>query len=422
MGNVVIKGQKADLTKVNPGIMGLTVGIGWESPAAVEVDTSAFLLGTNGKVAKDEDLIFYNNPLTPFIEYKGIETGTDKKQFKLSLPRIPNHIEKIAFSLTIYDSETRKQSFGQVQNAFIRFINDATGQEILRYDLGNSFSVETAIVVGELYKYNGEWKFNAVGAGFAGGLQALCGNFGIEVSNEPVQSEVAATTEAPPRPQPTPIPAPTPPPAPAAAPINLNLTKIELKKKGDSINLKKSAGGLGEILINLNWNQKQSKPGGFFSRGSKTVDLDLACLYELKDGQKGVIQALGESFGSLTRAPYISLDGDDRTGSVKSGENLRINGSKVAEIERILVFTFIYEGVTNWAEADGIVTLKQAGGPDIVVDMNEHDNRKRMCAIAMIRNVNNETFSVERLVQFYSGHKEIDQAYGFGMRWVAGSK
>ncbi|MFC5653146.1 TerD family protein [Paenibacillus solisilvae] len=421
MSHVVVKGQKADLTKANPGLTGLTIGIGWESSSSIELDTSAFLLGASGKVARDEDLIFYNNPLTPFIEYKNVESGTDKKQFKLSLPRVPDQVEKFAFTLTIYDGEKRGQSFGQVQRAFIRFMNDSTGQEVLRYDLGNSFSVETAIVVGELYKYNGEWKFNAVGAGFAGGLQALCGNFGLDVMNEPEQSEAAAATEAPPKPQPVPTPAPTPPAAPAA-PIQLNLTKIELKKKGDSINLKKSAGGLGEILINLNWNQKQAKSGGFFSRGSKTVDLDLACLFELKNGQKGVVQALGDSFGSLTRAPYIALDGDDRTGSVKSGENLRINGSKLAEIERILVFTFIYQGVTNWSEADGVVTLKQNGGPDIVVNMNEHDNRKRMCAIALIRNVNNETFSIERLVEFYSGHKEIDQAYGFGMRWVAGSK
>jgi tellurite resistance protein TerA len=418
MSHVVVKGQKADLTKANPGLTVLTIGIGWESASSIELDTSAFLLGANGKVANDEDLIFYNNPLTPFIEYKNVESGTDKKQFKLSLTRTPNHIEKIAFSLTIHEGEKRGQSFGQVGQAFLRFINDSTGQEVLRYDLGNSFSVETAIVVGELYKYNGEWKFNAVGAGFAGGLQALCGNFGLDVQNEPVQSEVAAATEAPIKPQATPAPV-TPPPA---APIQLNLTKIELKKKGDSINLKKSAGGLGEILINLNWNQKQTKPSGFFSRGSKTVDLDLACLYELKNGQKGVVQALGDSFGALARAPYIALDGDDRTGAVKTGENLRINGSKVAEIERILVFAFIYQGVTNWSEADGMITLKQNGGPDIVVNMNEHDNRKRMCAIALIRNVNNETFSIERLVQFYSGHKEIDQAYGFGMRWVAGSK
>ncbi|MBW7456055.1 TerD family protein, partial [Paenibacillus sepulcri] len=200
----------------------------------------------------------------------------------------------------------------------------------------------------------------------------------------------------------------------------LNLTKIELKKKGDTINLKKSAGGLGEILINLNWNQKKSKTG-LFGR-SKGVDLDLACLFELKNGDKGVVQALGSSFGSLDRPPFIALDGDDRTGTVSTGENMRINGARIADIKRIVVFTFIYEGVKNWSDADGVITIKQAGGPEIVVHMNEHDNSKGMCAIAMITNVNNETFSIERLVQFFNGHREVDEAYSWGLRWKAGSK
>jgi tellurite resistance protein TerA len=95
---------------------------------------------------------------------------------------------------------------------------------------------------------------------------------------------------------------------------------------------------------------------------------------------------------------------------------------KIAEIERILVFAFIYQGVTNWSEADGIVTVKQGGGPDIIVNLDEHKNRKGLCAIALFRNVSNETFSVERLVQYYSGHRELDEAYGWGLRWVTGTK
>lgn len=413
----IIKGQKADLTKTNPGLNEVAVGLGWNASSQMELDTSAFLLRANGKVSGDDDLIFYNNPSTSFIAYQDGQAGGDMKQFTVKLQQIPAAVEKVAFTLTIYDSEARRQNFGQTGNVYIRFVNKQTGTEVLRYDLGNDFSVETAIVVGELYRYNGEWKFNAVGAGFAGGLNALCGNFGIEVNDEP-----ASTGPAPVPPPPAPPPAPKQEPPPA--PINLNLNKIELKKKGDTINLKKSAGGLGEILINLNWNQQTTKSGGFFGRmtGGGGVDLDLACLYELTNGEKGVIQALGNSFGQLNRAPFIALDGDDRTGSVKTGENLRINGLRVADIKRILVFTFIYEGVANWSQADGVVTVKQPGGPEIVVHMNEHDNRKAMCAIAMIRNVNNETFSIERLVQFYNGHRELDQSYGWGMRWVAGSK
>ncbi len=427
----VVKGQKVDLTKGNPGINHLTVEIGWKSPATLEIDTSAFLLGVQGKVRSDDDLIFYNNPSTPYIRYKDVPAVSGLKQFEVELDKIPTDIIKIAFTITIYDGEKRGQNFGQVQEAYFRILNQVTGSEILRCDLGNHFSVETAVVVGELYRYNTEWKFSSIAAGFAGGLKELCSNFGIVVADEP----------APPAPQtevihklPEPIPEPKPqiPPRILAAPLpvrqevvppapvlNLNLKKIELKKKGDSINLKKSAGGLGEVLINLNWNQKQG--GGLFSR-KNGVDLDLACLYELKNGSKGVVQALGNAFGSLSQPPYVFLDGDDRTGTVTTGENLRINGTKVAEIERILIFAFIYKGVTNWSEADGIVTIKQSGGPDIIVHMDEHNNHKGMCAIALFQNVNNETFSIERLVQYFSGHREMDQAYGWGLRWVAGSK
>ncbi|MCD1261472.1 TerD family protein [Paenibacillus athensensis] len=432
MAVTIVKGQKADLTKTSPGLQRLTVALNWNSPAQVELDTSAFLLAASGKVTGDEDLIFYGNPKNSFITYVEKQTSSAKKFFHIDLQQIPAAVDKIAFTLTIYEGEQRKQTFGQVTDTVIRFANEDSGQELLRYELGNNFSVETAIVVGELYRYNQDWKFNAVGAGYSGGLSALCGSFGIEVDGAPAGGSSSGAGQppsgqpsppAPPKSAAPPAPPaapPSPPPAPSAP--SINLTKIELKKKGDVINLTKPSGGMGEILINLNWNQQQAKSGGFFSRKTGGVDLDLACLYELKDGRKGVIQALGESFGALDRPPYVALDGDDRTGSVKTGENIRINGKKVSEIKRLLVFAFIYEGVANWSQADGVVTLKQPSGPDIVVQLDEHDNRHRMCAIAMIRNVGDETFSIERLVQYYAGHKEIDQAYGWGLRWVAGSK
>jgi len=207
----------------------------------------------------------------------------------------------------------------------------------------------------------------------------------------------------------------------------VNLNKIELKKKGQSINLTKKNQVLGEILVNLNWNQQNSgkKSGGFFSSllgKSKNVDLDLGCLYELKNGDKGCVQALGNSFGSYTNYPYIQLDADDRTGLATSGENLRINGSKISEIKRVLVYAFIYEGIANWSQADGVVTLKYPGGADIEVKLDQHQNGQFMCAISMIENVNDETFKVERLVEYFNGHKNMDQAYNWGLDWVAGRK
>ncbi|MBW7454531.1 TerD family protein, partial [Paenibacillus sepulcri] len=182
MGTTVIKGQKADLTTAVPGLQDITVGIGWNAQASLELDTSAFLLGVNGKVSSDDDLIFYNNASTAFINYQDGQAAPVQKQFKIQLNRVPENIAKIAFTLTIYEGEKRRQNFGQTSGIFIQFLNNQNGTEVLRYDLANDFSVETAIVAGELYRHNGQWKFNAIGAGFSGGLDALCGNFGIEVS------------------------------------------------------------------------------------------------------------------------------------------------------------------------------------------------------------------------------------------------
>ncbi|CAM4396576.1 TerD family protein [Paenibacillus tarimensis] len=410
----LVKGQKTDVTKNNPSLQGLVIGMGWRVASGLEIDLSTFLLGSGGKVSGDQDLIFYGNPsgaagsVTLAGRSKRTLSGKlDHEQIIVRIREVPAAVERIAFTLTIYEGDVRRQSFSGVEDAYLRIADESTGAELIRYDLGNNFSVETAIVVGELYRYNGEWKFNAIGSGYSGGLAALCGSYGIEVKADAPQEQ----------PKPVPLP-PKPDSISPPAPAGINFSKISLTKRGDVINLQKGSGSLGEILINLNWNQRSSS--GFFKRSG--VDLDLGCLFELKDGSKGSIQALGNSFGNLSRPPYVALDGDDRTGAIKTGENLRINGNKVAEIKRIVVYAYIYEGATNWAEADGVVTIKQSGGPDIEVRMDEHNNRKGMCAIAMIENVNDQTFSIKRLVQYFSGHREVDEAYGWGLKWVRGSK
>ena len=196
-------------------------------------------------------------------------------------------------------------------------------------------------------------------------------------------------------------------------------------EKGKKVNLQKGAkAGLGQILINLNWNSKPAKQGLFAGLlgGNKGIDLDLGCLYELKNGQKGTVQALGNAFGSLSKPPYISLDGDDRTGAVSTGENLRIDGNKIAEIKRILVYTFIYEGVANWQQADATVTIQYPGAEDLVVKMDTYNSSNIMCGLVLFENVNDETLSVEKIVQFYPGHQALDKAFHWGMTWRAGRK
>jgi tellurite resistance protein TerA len=407
---MVIKGQKADVTRLFPGISKLTVGLGWIEPSGMEVDASAFLLGPHGKVNKEEDFVFYGNPSAGQNSVSILNGGGDRQQFTIDLTRVPANVVKIAFTLTIYDAINRRQTFGQVKNTYLRIVNQSTGQEIIRFNI-EQFSIENAIVVGELYRYKGEWKFNAIGSGFHGGLAALCKNFGVEVADQPTSS-------------PTPVHQPPQPPNPTP-PAPINLSKIELKKKGDTISLKKTKGSLGEILVNLNWNQTTRKKRGigFLNwEEPENVDLDLGCLFEFKDGYKGAIQALGGSFGRFHDYPYISLDGDDRTGKVASGENIRINGAHVKEFRRILIYAYIYDGIASWSEADGVVTIKQSDNPDIEVRLDVHDPRKSMCAIAMIENLDGETFTIKRLVEYFSGHEEMDRTYRWGLRWVAGSK
>jgi tellurite resistance protein TerA len=196
--------------------------------------------------------------------------------------------------------------------------------------------------------------------------------------------------------------------------------------KGQKISLKKNEQrhGLGEILVNLNWNSQPERQGflaGLFG-GKSGIDLDLGCLFELKNGQKGAVQALGNSFGTLASPPYISLDGDDRTGDSDAGETIRINGDKISEIKRILVYTFIYEGVANWKHADATVTIKYPGAEDIIVKMDSYDSSQIMCGLALFQNVNDETFSVEKIVQFYQGHEELDRQFGWGIQWEPGRK
>ncbi len=186
------KGQKVDLTKGNPSLKKILVGLGWDVKRYdggfdFDLDAAAFLLGANGKVNSDSDFVFYNNLKDPSgaVEHMGDNlTGAgegDDEEVRIDLEKIPANVEKIDFTVTIYDADVRNQTFGQVENAYIRVVDDATGQELIRYDLGEDFSVETAVVVGEIYRNKGEWKFNAIGSGFSGGLGALGRNYGVNV-------------------------------------------------------------------------------------------------------------------------------------------------------------------------------------------------------------------------------------------------
>jgi tellurite resistance protein TerA len=212
----------------------------------------------------------------------------------------------------------------------------------------------------------------------------------------------------------------------------VSLSKVTLTKSAPTVSLTKQGSVGGTMRVNLNWNARpaqQPASGGFFKRamgggGGVSIDLDLGCLYEFSDGTKGAVQALGNAFRDRNQfgpSPIIRLDGDDRSGTNQDGENLFIDLSDVSKIRRIMVYAFIYEGVANWAAADGVVTLFPVSGPQIEVRLDEHAANSGMCGIAMLENVNGE-LSVRREVRYVSGHRDLDRAYGWGMNWTAGSK
>ncbi len=400
--------------------------IKFERPdSALEIDTAAFLTDGRGKVAGDEDFVFYGNAR----HKSGAVTHNDNDSIEIDLSRIPRHVEKISLTATIYDADKRRQNFSMIHSAVLKIFGASS--EIATFPL-EDFTVETAIVLGEVYRYKNAWKFNATGAGFSGGLAALCNDFGIEVSDitppppppEPERPKIdtsrkrskginmgrerSADTRRD-EPPPTTNPRREEPPK-----------KVELRK-GQKVSLIKRGDVLGEIVINLNWSQPQKK-SGFFSRfTNRGIDLDLACLFELKDGSLGAVQALGNHFGELNYPPYIALDGDDRTGSVASGETIRVNGKFADRIRRILIYTFIYEGAANWEEANGVVTVNCPGSPELIVRMDEYGSRKHTCAIALLENVGG-TFSVEKVVEFFDDSEQMDRAFDWGLRWTVGRK
>ena len=191
MAITLSKGGNLSLSKTDPSLNQVLVGLGWDARstdgADFDLDASAFLLTQQDKVRGEHDFIFYNQTrsVDGSVEHTGDnrtgEGDGDDEAIKINLALVPADIQKIAITVTIHDAELRRQNFGQVQNAFIRVVNDQTQNEIVRFDLNEDYSTETAMIFGELYRHNGEWKFRAVGQGYQGGLKAMCHQYGIMI-------------------------------------------------------------------------------------------------------------------------------------------------------------------------------------------------------------------------------------------------
>ncbi|MGW7272631.1 TerD family protein [Streptomyces sp. NPDC054864] len=410
------------------------VELGWASGAGVpDADASALLLATSGKVRSDDDFVFYNQAVhsSGAVRHEGkkADGGRVTDALVVDLARVEPAVETVVLA-----ASTDGGTFGQVPGLFIRVVDAASGAEIARYESEDA-TVETAFVLGELYRRQGAWKFRAVGQGYGSGLQGLATDYGISV-DEPQQTPAPAPAAVQPPPAPAaPVQAPQPPAqAPAAAPAGqpVRLTKVTLTKDAPSVSLTKQGGTSGAMRVNLNWEvRKQFK--GWASKLGRAVamhadlDLDLCALYELSDGRKGVVQALGNAFGSLDQPPYLLLDGDDRTGAVSSGENLTVNLDHIKDFKRIVIFVTIYEGARSFADLNATVTLQPQHGASIDFSLDECTVPSTVCALALITNNNGDLF-VQREARYLvpergvSPQRTIDYAYNWGMNWTPGRK
>ncbi|MGW8698947.1 TerD family protein [Streptomyces eurythermus] len=411
----------------------LRVEVGWRSGHGVpDADASALLLAS-GKVRSDADFVFYNQPAhaSGAVRHEGKRTdgGRVTDTLLADLARVEGDIERIVLAASA-DGGT----FGQVPDLSIEVTDAASGQVVARFDSPGA-TVETAFVLGEFYRRQGGWKFRAVGQGYDSGLEGLATDFGISVDEPQHAAPPAAPAPvAPPPPAAPPAAAPAPQPRPAAAPSAppaaqpVRLSKVTLTKAAPSVSLAKQGGTSGAMRVNLNWHLLK-QPTGWLSRlsGQGGIDLDLCALYELADGRKGVVQALGNAFGALHQPPYIHLDGDDRTGAVTRGENLTINLDHTRDFRRILVFVTIYEGARSFADLNATVTLQPQHGAPIEFSLDECTVASPVCALALITNTGGDLL-VQREARYLvpergtSPQRTVDHAYGWGMNWTPGRK
>lgn len=408
------RGQKTKLADIGcAGAFPLVLQV---ASAGMEIDIACFGLDANDKLSDDRYMVFFNQTASPEGAIS-VSLAPDTAKFQLDLARLPSSIQKLVFTASITGTGSMRS---------IGASNLQLGDANFAFS-GSDFQDEKAIIIGELYQRDNQWRFGAVGQGFNGGLSALLKHFG------------GTEAEA----------APTNTPAPASESNEqesvlqepkVSLSKVTLAKRGDKVSLEKKGNqGFGRIVVNLNWNQaalpnSQPQAPSFLTKimgtGGKSksngIDLDLGCMFELADGRRGIVQALGDCWGSFNHPPFVHLDSDDRSGNNVNGENIFINGDELQHIKRLLIFTFIYEGVANWTHTNGIVTITTPNQPPVEVKLDNGTNAL-MCAIAMIEN-NSGNLQVTKVVEYFEGnrqkmaHEMMNDRFGFGLNFKPGSK
>ncbi|WP_457028380.1 TerD family protein [Kitasatospora sp. P5_F3] len=425
------------------------VELGWSTgPGVPDADASALLLA-GGRVRSDADFVFYNQPqdASGAVRHTGKRSapGSVVDTLTVRLAGLDPAVETVVLA-----ASSDGGRFGALPGLYLRVLDAASGTELVRFE-DTGADTETAFVLGELYRRGEGWKFRAVGQGYASGLAGLATDYGIQVDSEPAPAPVttpaAAPAPAPPVAPPAPYAAPPMPvTAPAAAPVAAppSFTKITLTKEAPRLSLRKHGAVGGLLRVNLNWAaaagapQKQQTSGGgaagWLAKRMRAAgpspmagrDLDLACLWQLRDGSSGIVQAIGQRFGGLYEPPFIQLANDDRTGAVTTGEDLWINLDHADLIQRLVVFAFAFDN-QPLTGLNGLATLYPATGAPVELPLDGCDFPATSCVVALLENegdglVVNRQGRYFQAVEGRSNHQQIDEAYGWGLNWSAGRK
>ncbi len=332
----ILRGQKVDITR-NTTITDISAVLEWTTAnKEIEIDGAAFLLDESGQCKNDENFVFYGQPASIEGSVKHFEPKYGQNEIQLSLNKIPTTIKKIALTLTIHDGEIKGQSFNAVSSARLIVRNRMGGEILYSFTFGEELMQETAIVVAEIYCHNGEWKLNAVGSGFNGGLPSLCENFGLDVVKESAVSVPIVKKE------------------------EVKPLIVTLKKK-ETISIKKTA----KVVATLEWKSKK--------------DLDLYCFYVTKDGTEGKIYY--KDMGSTTKSPFITLDGD----SLNFGkETITVHNPSQLHYVLFAAYSAVSNGVGSFKAMKAQAVVDNQMGQKITSPLFENNKFAYWVAIAKI--------------------------------------
>ncbi|WP_142955087.1 TerD family protein [Bacillus cereus] len=370
MIHTLVRGQKIDVTKNHPEMKGILVDLTWDAPMNMDVDASAFLVGFNGKITKEENFVFYGQPYSSCRSVQlnqNIANGS-KQRFSIDFTHIKDEVQKVVFSITIHNAEEKKQALRDVSHIQLKINNAQSGLEIIHFPITYLFTDESAIIVGELYRHGGGWKFNPIGAGYFGGLATLCTNFGIKIAEDekqfapPVEKKIV----------------PTPPPVQKT----INAVKVELKKK-QSINIQKSK----MVTATLEWETNK--------------DLDLYCFYVTNNGEIGKVYY--KNLGSSKMSPYIVLDGDSQE---PGKETIRIYRPESLKYVLFAAYSAVGNGVGSFYSMKAKAVVDNHMGSIVTAPLLEINDHAYWVCIAHIDFTNLNEMKISHVESYSKDHSE----------------